>query len=47
MGFFTSLAGIFTRPAAPPPVTQPAGSDGIWAPGGFVVGGPRSYSHIL
>ena len=41
MGLFSSLAGIFTRPATPP-VTKPAGSDGVWAPGGFLVSGERN-----
>lgn len=40
MSFWSTLAGFFTRPAESP-VTKPAGSDGVWIPGGFLSSGER------
>lgn len=37
MGFFDSFRGLFSRTKTP--VTKPAGSDGVWAPGGYLFGG--------
>jgi hypothetical protein len=39
MGFFDSLRGMFSRKTTP--VTKPAGSDGVWAPSGYLFSGER------
>jgi hypothetical protein len=37
MGLFDAFRGLFSRKTTP--ITKPAGSDGVWAPGGYLFGG--------
>jgi hypothetical protein len=44
MGFFDTFRGLFSRKTVP--ITKPGGSDGVWAPGGYLFSGEKKASLI-